>query len=1363
MPRHTRRFIVLDCRRESCSFQMARKLSVLPCWAALCMCVAAPLALQGAENHSSPDGLWDKLSSFERADGPGLMAGGDAWLLPQAGTLLAIRKPALDQVLSRAPFEGSGRVRDSSAVITLPRPDGSFELFAFVESPIMEPGLAARYPQIRTYLGQGLDNPAATVRFDMTPQGFHAQVFSPGDDGLTERSAYTIDPMWRGDTTHYVASGRTLGARLGEWDCLTPQPTEPLPAAANKLQGPLTALVARRELQLAVATSGEYTTFVSAPNPPNVLAGLGAVVTAVNRVNQIYETDLAVRLILVADSAQFIFTDPATDPYTGTMTEMQLQNESMLITHYPSGGYDIGHLFDQRVSGGNAGGIASVCAAFKGRGFTGHNAPTGDVFWVDYVAHEIGHQLGARHAFNGTTGSCGANRTAGSAYEPGSGITIMGYAGICGSDNLATPSPPNGASLPMFSFQSIQAIRAVLDGLGSACGTDVLTLNHAPTVAPFASSSYVVPTNTPFRLLGSWSDEDFGDFEGMTASWEQADLGPALPLGPDTGQNEPLFSVLMHNRAGERFFPQMSDVLNNVTTAGHYLPQFPRAASKYKFVVRDNVAGGGGTAMGEITIQFAAAGSGFRVTQPAGGEVFCGGAETLITWNSAGAIDPPVSCSTVDITMSYDNGQTFPLTVRADTPNVGFALVTIPALATEQARLMVSAVDNIFFSVNPAPFAVVTSPPTIVSQTSSVTICPGQTFQISVTPGGGGHRSFQWYKDGVLLPTDTGQILGRFNASNGYTGDYTCVVSNVCGQVTSTSIRVQIGVSFDAHPVAQNVTPCQNAVFNVAARGVGPLSYQWRRDSVPLVSDGRIVGATTPSLQITSLRYEDEGSYDCLVTDSCESRACNVAPLAIPLTPTWQLRTPTSAPIIRSDCDMAYDAHRGVCVLYGGYYSTYLTDTWEWDGVEWVQRNPAHSPGRRSGHAMTYDSDLKRVVLYGGFQSEVGQPAWPSDLWAYDGNDWFQLAGPTDIPLRESPYPTTTPELTYDSVRKRIILVRNQADTISNSETYEFDPATSQWSLTVPNNGFTAGYGGAISYDLGRNQVVHYYGNSGLFGIPKETWRYNGTSWSPDPATTPQMPFCFMQYDSTRRRNVIFYANYGSLSLYTVSYFDLGMDWGLLLANDVPDSPPAFRLFCQGMAYDSKRRAMVAVFADYYGAPNHPFITYEYRYLDQVVFDRHPQSQPLNPGGNATFTVAAAGYGTLAYQWKRNGQNLADGPAPGGGTISGAATANLAVTGVQQADGGIYTCLVSNTCDESSSNGALLGATVPPDFDQDGDVDGDDMDLFEACASGPGVPLTPGCEDKDLDIDGDADQSDFAVFQRCLTAPDVPADPACVS
>lgn len=1313
--------------------------------------------------------LWRQVAVFERADEFVRRAGPEPAVRPEKGAVFAVDRAALTRLLARPPREEARPVKESGAIITLPCPDGTFQRFAFVESPILSPRIAAQVPEIRTFLGQGIDDPAATLRFDITPLGFHAQVLAPDRGAAQGRRSFLVEPVARGDTGNYVSYTATDTVATGHWECATANADVAVDDPAQVADAPAGATVTRHVLGLAIAGTGEFTANASSPDPPNTLLAFATAVSTINRVNQILENDLAVRLLIVSGPTE-MYTNGATDPYSGTQANMQSQNQANLDSVIGSSNYDIGHLFHYQASGysGNAGGIGTICSASKGMGISASSALSGDIFTIDLVAHEIGHQLGANHTFNGINGSCGAvgQYTAATAYEPGSGTTIMSYGGTCGSDNIPASTGTSGAKYPMFNFSSINQIAAKLAG---GCGTTEPTPNHVPVVQPFSTSSWIVPTSTPFRLLGSWGDEDFGDFEGMTGSWEQADLGPALALGPDTGQNEPLFGVFMHGGSGERFFPRLSDVLTNTTTAGETLPLFLRSASKYKFVVRDNVAGGGGTAMGEVTIQFAAAGTGFDVSQPAGGEVYCGGSSTLVIWNVAGTADPPVSCADLDITMSYNGGQTFPLTVRAATPNVGFSLVTLPALATEHARIMVSAVDNIFFAVNPAEFAVVTSPPTVASQTSSVSVCPGQTFQMVIAPGGGEHRSYQWYKNTVLLPGETVRILGRFSASHSDTGDYTCVVSNVCGQVTSAAIRVQVGVSFDAQPAAQNLTPCQNAVFSVAARGVGSLSYQWRKEGVLLANDGRISGANSASLQIAGARYEDEGVYDCLVTDSCETLASATAALQITTIPTWQLRSFPLAPTKRGTTAMAYDANRGVSVLYGGYGGVggYANDTWEYEGFEWTLRTPPHNPGKRSNHAMCYDSDLQRIYLWGGWGGELPPISGPlGDLWAYDGNDWTLIN--SDLTGYDSPYPTTTPELAYDSYRKKVVLVRNLPTTTQNSETWEYDPAANQWTKTVADNGFPAGYGGAIGYDPVRNQVVHYWGNSGLFGPTKQTWRYNGTSWTQDAMTTPQLPFTNMAYDSTRQRLVLFGANYGSTAYYTNSYYDSGTDWPVLLPPNPPDSPPNFTSLPTVMVFDVRRRAMVALLWPYYAAGDAPFETWEYRYLDRVVIDRHPHAEPLNSGSTVNFIVHAVGYGTLAYQWKRNGANLSDGPSPGGATIAGTNTASLTLAGVQPADGGIYACEVSNACGSANSNGALLGTSVAPDFDRDGDVDDADFVQLAACFTGPQIPGPPisGCtgdqfDAADDDADNDVDQDDFGVYQRCYSGAGVLADPGC--
>jgi len=1311
---------------------------------------------------AAAEGLWRPIAAFEQAEEIGSRMGIETSIRPQRGAVFAVDNLALGRLLARAPREEARPVRESGAIITLPSPSGLLQRFAFVESPILAPRVAGQVPEIRTFVGQGIDDSAATVRFDITPLGFHAQVLVPASGDARGRQSFFIEPAARTDTTNYISYAASDTLATDSWECMTADADAAIvePAAGpGRLEA---GTVTRHVLDLAIAGTGEFTANASNPDPPNSLLAFARAVTAVNRVNQILENDLAVRLLIVSGPTE-MYTNASTDPYSGTQSNMQAQNQANLDSVIGSNNYHIGHLFHFQASGysGNAGGIGTICTSTKGMGISASSVLGGDLFSIDLLAHEIGHQLGATHTFNGINGSCGAagQYTAATAYEPGSGTTIMSYGGTCGTDNIATATGGTGLKYPMFNFSSISQIANKLAG---GCGATEPTPNHLPVVLPFAANSWIVPTSTPFRLLGFWDDEDFGDFHGMTGSWEQADLGPAAALGPDTGQNEPLFRVPMHNRSGERFYPQLSDVLNNTTTNGEYLPQFGRSASKFKFVVRDNVAGGGGTAMQEVTIQFVSAGSGFDTTQPAGGEVFCGGSSTLVAWNPAGTADPPVSCSTVDITMSYDNGQSFPLTVRADSPNTGFALVTIPALATEQARIMVSAVDNIFFSVNPAPFAVVTSPPTIVSQTPSVSVCPGKSLQIVVAAGGGGHRSYQWYKDGVPMPPEILSTLSSTAAVYTQTGDYTCVVSNVCGEVTSAAIRVQVGVSFDSQPAAQNVTPCQNAVFNVTARGVGGLSYQWRKEGIPLTNDGRVSGANASSLHVADVCYEDEGSYDCLVTDSCETRASEAAALNITTVPSWKLRVSPVAPVKRNPTAMAYDVNRRVAVLYGGG-SAYLNDTWEYNGLEWTQQTPPHNPGKRNNHGMCYDSDLRKVYLWGGWGGELPPISGPlGDLWAYDGVDWTLIND--DLAGYDSPYPTTTPELVYDSVRKKVVLVRNLQMTSSNSETWEYDPAVDQWTRTVADNGFPAGYGGAIGYDPLRNQVVHYWGNSGVFGPPRQTWRYNGTSWVQDAVTTPQLPFTNMAYDSTRRRMVLFGANYGSTAYYTHSYYDSGTDWPALLPPGPPDSPPNFTSLPTAMVFDPHRRAMVSILWPYYAAGDAPFETWEYRYLDRIVFDRHPQSQPLNPGSNVAFDVVAAGYGTLSFQWWRDGVPLADGPSPGGGIISGATAPSLTITAVQQADGGLYTCRVSNDCADAVSKGALLGTPVPLDVDDDGDVDHVDLEAFEACVTGPAIPQNnQDCMWAQLDGDSDVDQSDFGIFQRCYSGAGRPPDPDCAN
>lgn len=643
--------------------------------------------LWNPETHAQQGTLWMDVPE------PAVTVAGQRQIVPLDYRTLRLNVEAMRTLMNAAPVEGTVALRQSPSVVEMPMPGGETQRFRFVESPIMEMALAARFPRIRTFLGQGIDDPTATIRFDMTPAGFHAMILSAGP------TVY-IDPYASQDVRHYISYFKHAivhdGSRgLDETGVVDPGGESAAEIARLVGQQRTVAIGEQlRTYRIAVATTGEYTTF----HGGTVSSGLAAVVTAMNRVNQIYEREVAIRMVLIANNDQIIYTNASTDPYTNNSGSTMLgQNQTNLDNVIGNANYDIGHVFS--TGGGGVAGLGVVCrTGSKARGVTGLPSPIGDPFYVDYVAHEIGHQFGGNHTFNGNSGSCsGGNRNGSTAYEPGSGTTVMAYAGIC------SPQNTQNFSDDYFHGISIDEIVAYSTlGSGSLCPVVTSTGNNAPVVNA-GSPGRTIPINTPFMLTGSATD---GDGDALTFTWEQFDLGSAGHPNSPVG-NAPIFRSFKGTSNPSRVFPRLSDILGNVQTLGEILPSYGRTMN-FRLTARDNRAGGGGVGKASTTVVATSSAGPFTIISPNTPITWLTNSVDTVKWNVANTNAAPVNCAFVNILLSLDGGQTFPVVLAANTPNDGIEAVNVPANISFTARVRVEAVDNIFFDISRANFSIST-------------------------------------------------------------------------------------------------------------------------------------------------------------------------------------------------------------------------------------------------------------------------------------------------------------------------------------------------------------------------------------------------------------------------------------------------------------------------------------------------------------------------------------------------------------------------------------------------------------------------------------------------------------------------------
>lgn len=630
------------------------------------------------------------------------------------GRLLSINQTQLQQH-----FQAS----DGEVSIEIPLPNGLMASYRLIPANSMAPALAAKYPQLLSYIGSDIANPSNTGRFNIAPNGLSGMF-------IHDKKWIFLSPLAESENNEHISYYRDDAKATEETKhrndlLLLPRSLRETSKLAAKLQARESGDEIRT-YRLALTASGEYTSALGSVNA--VMAELN---TLVNRVNGILLTDLSIQFELIANNDQLIFSNANTDPFTNSDPEADLETNQMLLDDtIGTDNYDIGHLLN--TNGGGLAFVGVVCRAeFKGQGYTGSNNPQGERFYIDLVLHELGHQLGASHSFNAIdSGSCTAGstgqRSSETAVEPGSGTTIMSYSGICAPQNVQNNSDP------YFHATSITEIRDYIDdSIGGNCGTTINPSNAIPQIT-LDTSRKTIPANTPFLLTASATDAD-GDT--ITYAWDQIDSGGETggtrnqtELAEDNGSN-PLFRSREPTESGTRYFPRISDVKRGRVVTGEVYPSTNRELN-FEVVARDNR---GGVNTEKVALDVVTMTEDFSVIQPATAVVWEGNSVRSVEWQRADTHLPPISCSFVDISIDIDGDNNFNTIVANSVANTGSAMISVPNSAATIARLMVKCSDNHFYAINPGSFFIQadTSPatpviigqqPVAISEDSSVTL-----------------------------------------------------------------------------------------------------------------------------------------------------------------------------------------------------------------------------------------------------------------------------------------------------------------------------------------------------------------------------------------------------------------------------------------------------------------------------------------------------------------------------------------------------------------------------------------------------------------------------------------------------------------
>jgi len=640
------------------------------------------------------DELWSKVTQFEKSNAK------KNFILtaPNKYEKFHLNLDLLKSKLNNSPIR-KGKLGKSNTILNFPNSIGKLERYEIFEASIMDEELQKKHPNIKSYIGKGIDNPSSIIRFSVTSMGLHAMILK------NDESTVFVDPDIN-DKKSYLVYAKSdvkvvepFQCKFDEYNKVFSESSANTSAKAeNANDGNL------RTFRLAVATTGEYSQFhltnqsISglASDADKKAAVLSAIVVTMTRVNAIFERDVALTMELVNNNTKIIFLDAATDGFTNNDGSILIDESQTIIDRdIGTASYDIGHTFS--TGGGGLAQINSPCTVQKARGITGASSPIGDSYNIDYVAHEMGHQFGAHHTFNSGVGNCAPpNRNDATAVEPGSGSTIMAYAGICAPENVQPLSDD------YFHLVSIREIWKNISVGSSTCGVITSTSNSVPTVNSIPN--YTIPKSTPFILDATASDVDGN---ALTYTWEQLDTEIAIYPLVSTAIDGPAFRSVGPSSSSKRYFPNIETVIaGELSNTWEVLSSVSRTM-RFGVNVRDNnvSSSAGQTVSAETLITVDASSGPFKVTSQDVAVTWDAGTSQTVNWDVANTNEVPINCEFVNILLSTDGGYTYGL-LASNVANDGSQDIIVPNNSTPKARIKVEGVGNIFYAINSATITI---------------------------------------------------------------------------------------------------------------------------------------------------------------------------------------------------------------------------------------------------------------------------------------------------------------------------------------------------------------------------------------------------------------------------------------------------------------------------------------------------------------------------------------------------------------------------------------------------------------------------------------------------------------------------------